>query len=212
MPITEFIFMRHAEATSNLLGQVTSASPGCGLSDNGLQQARDAAGSIGLRPGDLVAVSPLRRARETADLLLTGTGHRPVVDDRLREFGVGRLEGRTDAQARDQLWSAWPRWLDHGDLDHRPDEESENGSEAVARVAEFVHDWWSRGSERVLVISHGTLLQLALTVLCVNIPTLDSKERWISNTRTVRTTYDGSSLVSNLWDAVSPNPVKVPDA
>jgi len=211
VPVTEFVFMRYAEATSNLLEQVTSAAPGCGLSERGVDQACDAAGNVALRPGDLVAVSPLRRAQETADLVVAGTGHTPVVDVRLREFAVGTLEGRTDRQARDQLWSAWPRWLDQGDLDYRPAEGSESGREAVDRFADFVQDWSGHGAERVLVVSHGTLLQLALTVLCTNIATLDSTDRWISNTRMVRSTYDGTTLISDLWDAVSPSPVTVPD-
>lgn len=53
-----------------------------------------------------------------------------------------------------------------------------------------------------------------MAVLCTDIATRDSMDRWISNTRMVRTTYDGTALVSDHWDAVSPSPspVEVSDA
>jgi broad specificity phosphatase PhoE len=213
MPRTEFVFMRHAESESNLLGKVTSARPGGGLSADGREEARQAGTKSSLGRLSAVFSSPLRRARETAEHVTAGLSGDTVdlainTDDRLSEFEVGVLEGRTDEAARQQLWRAWSRWLDLDDLDHRPAEQSESGREAVERFRDFVRSTAAaQPGGRILVISHGTLLQLALTYLCVNIPTRNVHDRWISNTGLVQATYASDELVCTGWEAPRPKAV-----
>ncbi|MBT0768601.1 histidine phosphatase family protein [Kineosporia sp. J2-2] len=209
---TEFVFMRHAESRSNLLGTVTSARPGSGLSADGALEARQAGTKSALGQLSAVFSSPLERARKTAEHVrdeLPGRTSELAVhtDDRLCEFEVGVLEGRTDHVARQQLWSAWSRWLDQEDLEHRPAERSESGQEAVDRFQDFVRSTAKvRPGERILVVSHGTLLQLALTCLCVNI-TRNVHDRWISNTGLVQTTYVNDELICPHWEAPRPKVV-----
>ncbi|GAB3285471.1 histidine phosphatase family protein [Kineosporia babensis] len=213
MAETEFVFMRHAESQSNLLGTVTSARPGTGLSLEGVQQAGLAGRKSALGRLSVILSSPLRRARETAEHV-RGAGPDRIrelailADDRLREFEVGELEGRTDDAARRQLWSAWSRWLDQDDLGHRPAEHSESGRDAVERFQDFVRATAAaRPGQRILVVSHGTLLQLALTCLCVNIPTRNVHDRWISNTGLVQATHVNNELICTQWEAPRPKAV-----
>ncbi|MGL1180929.1 histidine phosphatase family protein, partial [Vibrio parahaemolyticus] len=55
---------------------------------------------------DRVLVSPLQRARRTAEL--AGLLHPEIVDD-LREWDYGDFEGLTSAQIRESVpqWSIW---------------------------------------------------------------------------------------------------------
>lgn len=81
---TDFVIVRHGDPAA---GGVEDP----GLSELGRRQAEAAAGA--LAGADLVAlyVSPLRRARESAEPLARITGLRPVVEERVAEFDHGQI-------------------------------------------------------------------------------------------------------------------------
>ncbi|PRX98462.1 histidine phosphatase family protein [Allonocardiopsis opalescens] len=112
---------------------------------------------------DRIAVSPLRRARDTAAPVAERTGLVPVVDERLREQDFGTGEGRTlDDLVREAPEVA--RGFDTDPVAHPfPGAEP---PEAAAERAVACLDELARGGGSVLVVAHGTLLRLVLcTVL-----------------------------------------------
>jgi len=105
MPYPELWILRHGETVWNAEGRKQGGrdSP---LTARGRRQAADQntiLRGLCLAPGTSFQVSPQGRARTTAAIALDGIAT-PVVDDRLREIGLGDLEGRTDAE----LWAGWP--------------------------------------------------------------------------------------------------------
>lgn len=63
------------------------------LNENGRQMAREAAKEYGYINFDICYSSPLKRARETAEILLEGRNIPIIADDRLLEMGFGEYEG-----------------------------------------------------------------------------------------------------------------------
>lgn len=98
------LLWRHGRTPHNvalrLQGQVDIA-----LDDVGHRQAAAAAAALAdTVTVDAIVTSDLGRARSTAAHLGDRTGHRPVVDARLRERGFGRWEGLTG----EEISAGWP--------------------------------------------------------------------------------------------------------
>jgi broad specificity phosphatase PhoE len=100
------VLVRHGATEWSASGQHTSRTD-VPLTEEGR------AGAAKLRPRlagfdfALVLISPMSRARETAQL--AGLGERAVVDGDLCEFDYGDYEGRTTAEIREERpgWDVW---------------------------------------------------------------------------------------------------------
>lgn len=143
------LMLRHAQSAWNELGrwQGRSDPP---LSDLGLRQAASAAGRIGAV--DVIAASPLDRARTTADVIAEATGIGPVVvDEDLVERDVGEWSGLTRADI-DERWPGYladerrPAGWEHDDV------LVERALAALARLEAAY-----RGAT-IVVITHGGLI------------------------------------------------------
>lgn len=89
--------VRHGETAYNAEDRVCGVSD-IPLTDRGREQAGRLSKEIAKKHIDRVFVSPLKRARETAELALAGTGLNYTVEPRLIEENFGDSEGvmRTD--------------------------------------------------------------------------------------------------------------------
>jgi broad specificity phosphatase PhoE len=105
-------------------------------------------------------VSPFRRARETAELALAGTGVPLVVLDELRELSLGQWEGCTVDEVRARDGDPYVAWL------RAPHDCPPPGGEplpvvsarvrvAVERIATAHPD-----GEDVLVVAHGGVISV----------------------------------------------------
>jgi broad specificity phosphatase PhoE len=118
------ILVRHGESVANaqglLLGRTDAA-----LTDVGREQAA-AVRTLLHAPVAELRSSPLRRARDTADLL--GLGLPVVIDDRWVEVDYGEFECQPLRDIPAAVWQEWRR-----DPAFRPE-----GGETLAEVAERV--------------------------------------------------------------------------
>jgi probable phosphoglycerate mutase len=159
------LWARHGQNVANLTETFSHRVFDGDLTDAGRRQAHELADRLAAGDGEPVAYlvcSPLRRARQTADIV----GRRlalPVameLDD-LRELNVGELDGRSDPRAWDtytRVLAAWragetrarfPGGEDRDELCAR----LRRALTAVARGA---------GEARSLVVAHGANLRAAL--------------------------------------------------
>jgi broad specificity phosphatase PhoE len=159
------LWTRHGENRANLSRTMSHRVVDLELTARGREQASALADSlVGTPLYQDVYTSPLRRARETTDIVAERLGLDTVVIEEFRELDVGELDGRSDAtawQTYDGVLAAWRA----GRADVRfPDGESLD--ELAARLR--------RGLDRVvanddagtrLVIAHGANLRSALPVL-----------------------------------------------
>ena len=160
-------FIRHGETDWNVAGRLQGQRD---VPLNG--KGRDQASAVGrlmralLAPGDVADIdfvaSPLLRARETMRLMRVAMGLSPdpfAIDDRLKEIAFGQWEGRTwrdlrkseplTVQARDaDRWGYVP-----------PDGES------YAMLAERVKPWLNSLAGDTLVVSHGGVARVFLSLL-----------------------------------------------
>ncbi len=96
----EYLVMRHGEAMHNVHGQEkydSSGDPENHLTENGKNQVRESAEKLKSKNIDVIFCSPFLRTRETAGLVAEVIGYdksKIIYDDRLREHGLGTLDGK----------------------------------------------------------------------------------------------------------------------
>ena len=196
---TRFYLIRHGETLWNRQGRY-QGSTDIELSEQGLAQAELMAKRFRYLPLDVVYVSPLKRARATADAIARETGLTPVVEDRFREINFGEWEGKSIPELQEIYGQAY--------LDFYADPFSHPfpGEGSFAKVTErsmaaFEDILKKHDGQRVAIVSHGGLLR----VLLVAIMGMDLnfyRKTWMTNTSitTVDVMADGRRLLMTLND------------
>jgi broad specificity phosphatase PhoE len=104
--VTEVVLVRHGETEWTRTRQHTGRTD-LPLEEEGREQARPVGEALRERTFGLVLTSPLRRARETAEL--AGFGAAAEMRDDLAEWDYGEYEGRTTKEIRVERpgWDVW---------------------------------------------------------------------------------------------------------
>ncbi|MEP6697370.1 MAG: bifunctional RNase H/acid phosphatase [Pseudonocardiales bacterium] len=163
-PPTTTILMRHAE-TSLSAEKRFSGRGDNPLTEAGLAQARSLASTAALLGRvDAVVSSPLRRARQTADLVAEALGLSVTEDAGFAETDFGEWEGLTFGEVRQRWPDEVEAWLGSADV-------APPGGESFAATTSRVRQARDRvlrahPAGRVVIVSHvtpiKTLLRLAL--------------------------------------------------
>ena len=127
------------------------------LNDEGREMAREAAKIYKDIPIDICYVSPLQRARETAELFLEGRDVPMIIDDRLREMSFGVYEGTERVYERPDS----PMYTMFKDpVNYVAQGGAESFEELFARTGEFLKDvaepLVAKG-KNVLIVGHGAM-------------------------------------------------------
>ncbi len=144
--------VRHGETWANVESRYLGAlDPE--LTDKGRQQAESLDAQLPPRVTALV-VSPLLRARQTAEILNRTRALKVQVLTGLRERHVGVFEGLTQAEAREQHPDLWRRNITrHWALAPTG---GESIFEVVSRVHTTLHELHEQhAGETVVVVAHG---------------------------------------------------------
>src|SRR2546425_2921355 len=111
--VTELLLVRHGETDWNREGRFQGhADPP--LNDLGRKQAAELAATLAGEEVTAVYASPLRRAFETAELIASARGLRPVPVEALREVDVGSWQALAPAQVAARLSPRVPRGVEEG--------------------------------------------------------------------------------------------------
>lgn len=144
------ILVRHGQSETNVSGffpDDSRASPR--LTEEGVRQAREAGTHIKALGADVIYTSPIPRAVETARLINESLGVELVVDERLREVGLGSLAGRSVAE----VMSIRPEWY----LDYFTEMNRfglEKYQDIINRMKGAINDAFSRGHRAAVFVSH----------------------------------------------------------
>ena len=143
----ELWLARHGDTAWTVSRQHTSRTD-LELNEDGVAAARALGPKLAAVEFDVVLSSPLRRARQTAEL----AGFHPEIDDRLREFDYGEYEGRTtaDIHAERPGWDLWTDGCPGG----------ETAADVGRRLDAVIADVRARGPRRILVFGHGHALRI----------------------------------------------------
>lgn len=162
-PPRRLVLLRHGRSEWNAVHRIQGQSDP-GLDDTGLEQARAVAPEIAKLGPVVLWSSDLARARQTAAQVAAATGLEPTYDARLREFGLGEVQGLT----HDELAARSPelyRLFRAGEWDRLPG--AETRAEVVARFTAAVAELTAAlpaGSTGVAV-AHGAAIRTAVAAL-----------------------------------------------
>lgn len=171
--MNRLFLVRHGENKANLTKEFSYRLIDYPLTPKGRLQAEQTADYLSTFPITQVFSSPLKRARETAEII-AGATPKEAVDllEVFRELDVGRLEAEPPSAANWQLhddivW-AWAT----GDVERRFPE-GESYTELVVRVRQgYERILEGRDGETLVLVAHGGCLALPLLEL---VPDLDKE-------------------------------------
>ena len=155
------LLARHGQTAWNA-GRRFQGGSDVGLSDVGRAQAAALGRAVHARPLAAAYVSPMRRAVETAEIALTGTGIPLVPLEELRELSLGEWEGRTVDEVRALEGDPYAAWV-RAPLDCPPPggEPLPAVCARVLRAVERIDAAHPNGAD-VLVVAHGGVISVYL--------------------------------------------------
>jgi broad specificity phosphatase PhoE len=180
-------FARHGQSEANVLRVISNRGLVHPLTELGQQQAAELAQSLASVPITKIYSSPLLRAQQTAEIVAATLGLPFELADALREPDCGIAEGRSDEAAWAEHHRAWTEWLDGQRYDYHI-QGGESFSDLRARFVPFIDRLLAehgKPSDLLLLISHGELLIMMLSVMLVNAADVFAEPRSIPNTGTI---------------------------
>jgi probable phosphoglycerate mutase len=152
-PKLELWLLRHGATAWALNGRHTGRTD-LPLLPEGEAEARALAPVLARQRFAAVLVSPLQRARRTAELAGLGADARICPD--LQEWDYGRYEGITTAEIREQVpgWTVWS----HGCPDGESSPQVEARCQRVIALAESLVESQA-GTGAVALVAHGHILR-----------------------------------------------------
>ncbi len=161
--------VRHAENTANLTKEFSHRLVDYSLTAKGIVQAEQTAVYFKDKPIDEIYSSPLKRARETADIIAQEL-HLPAgIVEQFREVNVGSLEGRPpDAEN----WALHERILqDWQEGRHKSTfPAGENYTMLLARMRSGLREISAhKKNQHIIVVAHGGIITATIADLCSNV-------------------------------------------
>lgn len=143
-----YILMRHGESVSNLKQVTSSHGTQHPLTLRGRKQVAFAVRALKKKNIDLMYASPVRRTKETADMIARGLGVKVVLDKRLAEIQVGVLDNRPIKEYHAFFASKLEKFT------KRPPE-GEHLGDVRARVLDWMEEMErEHKGKTILVVSH----------------------------------------------------------
>jgi len=186
-PFKLFLF-RHGETEWAAIGRHTGRTD-LPLTEKGRQQAIALKAFTDKVTFSQVIVSPLKRARETAEL--AGFGDTANVCPDLQEMHYGNYEGLTTVQIREQVpnWTVWTHPCIGG-------ESLDNCAARVKNVLTLAKE--TEGN--VALFAHGHILRI-LTATWLNLPPSEGKHFMLDTCTASILSYERETPAIKLWNA-----------
>ena len=152
-----FIFVRHGKTHFNEIN-LTQGWCDSPLSKVGIRQVESISKQLEQYQIDKAYTSPLGRAVQMANIILSKKGIEPIYEERFKEVNFGILEGISTELVR-KLNIESPNWLENLDMDYRPYEGEDihdvilKHHGALQEIIENCND-----NETVLIVGHGCSL------------------------------------------------------
>jgi broad specificity phosphatase PhoE len=164
--LTVVHWARHGENTANLSRRFSYRVYDGDLTDRGVAQAEQLAETLCAAGHDyqLLICSPLRRARQTADIVSARLGLPIAAElEDLREVNVGYLDGRNDAAAWRRYDAILADWRS-GRLERRFPA-GESGYELADRIRSALNAVADLAAGDAIVVAHGASIRAAAPAL-----------------------------------------------
>lgn len=151
-----FYLVRHGEAENNVRN-ILNALPEINvysLTARGKKQASETAAFLATVNADIILSSPIRRTRETAEIIAVATGLPVEIDERLSEAGMGIFNEKSVEELRKKYSESEER------LSPDPADGVESFLGIRGRLKHWLDDVKSKYvGKKVIVVSHGDTLE-----------------------------------------------------
>ncbi len=156
------------------------------LNDEGLAQVAKLGNYFQKRPVDVIYSSDLKRAYQTAEAIARAKDLQIRILPGLREVNVGKLEGMTWAEVKEN----YPNWVKSGHNHGYP------GGETRLDIENRVKNTWEyiakrHSNENVVLVSHGGIIK-SLICLLLGINNENRSRFVIDNSSVTRIIYNDS--------------------
>lgn len=155
----EIYIVRHGETVWNKEKRLQGSSD-VGLNEEGRRLARETGRNLWNIRFDMVYASPLKRAYQTAELIVFGRPITVIQDKRIQEISFGVLEGKTIEQMTEEEKICVNQFFDSPEI-YVPAEGGERIEDAVKRATDFmkneIEPLEREKVERVMIVAHGAI-------------------------------------------------------
>ena len=148
--------MRHGQTNWNITKKLQGRTD-IPLNENGREMARIAKEKYKHTHFDICYVSPLSRARETAEIFLDGRNIPIIVDERLTEMSFGEFEGLDNAPSQTHLSVST---LFKDPVNFKASKDGESLEDLYKRTKSFIDEIIIPAKTKnidLLVVAHGAL-------------------------------------------------------
>lgn len=144
----KFYFVRHGQTDWNFAEKIQGGLSEIPLNETGVQQAYDLKNKLENISIDLAIISPMLRAKQTAEIIINKRNIQVKIDERLRERKLGEIEGKQITQKEEnEMW------------DYKLNKEYIGGENIIQfdkRVIEFIEEIKKIYKDKViLIVAHG---------------------------------------------------------
>ncbi len=150
--ITTICLIRHGETDWNAQRRIQGRTD-IPLNEKGIQQARECRDFLKNSEWDLIITSPLKRAKQTAEIINEALNIDVIEMDEFIEKSFGDVEGMTLQERR----SAYP------DRNYPNQEDDEAFSSRIQKGIEKIQEKYEHG--KVILVAHGAVISTLLAIL-----------------------------------------------
>lgn len=165
------IFTRHGESYANTQNIISNRGLIHGLTDKGRKQAASLVEKLQHYPPTRIFTSPLLRAIETSVILAFHLGVDYEVNDALREFDTGSLEGHDDEDAWETMKKTFENWM-KGKSRENPLCGGESFQDVQDRFVPFIDHLiqkYQSNDVNLVCVAHGGIYWMMLPIVLKNV-------------------------------------------
>ena len=137
--------VRHGQTEWNVMKKM-QGSADIELNEKGLSQASDTADMLKDLVFDIIFCSPLKRAKQTAEIINDDRGLHIIFDERLRERNYGEFEGTSKSSFDYNEFCSYQKNMKY--------EKAENVQDFFKRIYDFLDDITSKEYNNILIVCH----------------------------------------------------------
>jgi len=172
------IIMRHGKDQLLATGHHNGWAPNNPLTEEGVSQAKEAAEKLRGKRIDLILTSPIKRARQTAEIVANTIGAPVIVDNRLKDRRrFPDWEGVHYAEfTQHPLFSEWKEKRNNYDFSLPNGESLRDVENRIKPLMEELSAPEDYQGKRILIVSHGDVIQPLHKIITGDAPTTGQVE------------------------------------
>lgn len=157
----ELILIRHGQTEYNKY-RAYQGWMDCCLDNTGLTEAKHMGTLLEGEEVDAIFSSPLKRARDTADIIAKNVGSPPLyLEDRIKEINFGLFEGLTYEEIQRRYKEETIRW--ERETENYCFPKGESIHDFYGRISDFMKDLEKMDYKKTVLVTHGGCIKCMLS-------------------------------------------------